>query len=561
MHDATSASGLDFHHFNGMSGEHYFNEVVGAGAAFFDFDNDGDLDLYLVQGAMLGPGKELTDALFPPAKEGPPRDRLYRNDLKGSGPRFVDVTETSGLTAFGYGMGVATGDFDNDGWLDLYVTNYGANQLWRNLGLDEHGGVSFEDVTRSSGAGDDRWSTSVAVLDFDRDGWLDLYVTNYVDFRFENHRYCRSPSSRRDYCGPQNYNGESDLLLRNLGPGEAGAILFEDVTLAAGIGREAGSGLGVVSGDFDGDGWLDLYVANDLMHNVLWRNLGDGSFENVALVSGVAVNAAGKAEASMGLAAGDLDQDGDEDLFMSHLRGETNTAFENTGGDFHDASSAMGLAVASRSFTGFGVGVFDLENDGDLDLAVANGDIMVIEQQLLAGEPFPLRQPNQLFRNLGDGEFSEVGAELAGSALAALETSRGLAVGDVDNDGDEDLLLTNNNGPARLLVNEAADGSAWVGLRLITEGRDALGARVTAHFTDGSRLMRRVRTDGSYCSARDPRVLFGLPAGKELRSIEVQWPDGLESWPPLAPGQYHRLIRGQSSASGSGDLAAAAVGG
>ncbi|MBZ0114872.1 MAG: CRTAC1 family protein [Thermoanaerobaculia bacterium] len=552
--DVSNASGLDFVHSNGMTGQLYLAEVIGGGAALVDYDNDGDLDLYLVQGGRLevlrsnDPGSSVRSAS--------PVDRLFRNEgvsTLGS-PMFVDVTVEAGLKAAGYGMGVVAGDFDNDGWIDLYLTNFGVNQLWRNLGRDAAGTVGFEAVAKAGGAGDDGFSTSAAALDFDGDGWLDLYVANYVDYRLEDHRPCRSPSSRPDYCGPQNHPPSQDRLFRNLGPGEGDPIRFVDVTSVAGIVRERGNGLGVVSGDFDSDGLIDLYVANDLMRNLLWHNRGDGTFDNLALEWGAAVNAEGRAEASMGLAAADFDGDGDEDLFMTHLRGETNTAYRNDGsGGFEDVSMAMEASAASRPYTGFGVATLDLENDGDLDIVVANGDVLVIEERLIAGDPFPLGQRNQAFRNDGEGRFTEIPTERWGPAFSGLEVSRGLVAGDLDNDGDDDVVLTNNNGPAYVLLNRAADGSNWLGLRLIDHQRDALGAKVTVQLSDGRRLVRRVRTDGSYCSARDPRVLFGLGSATGVVGVEVEWVSrDTEYWPvagsELAARRYHTLVRGEGRA-------------
>ncbi len=517
--DLAAKSGLDFVHFNGMSGELYFPEMTGQGGALFDYDGDGDLDAYLVNGSMLGPGKTLADALFPPRGPLPPRDRLFRNDLVATDgrpePRFVDVTEASGLDARGYGMGVAVGDYDGDGFQDLYVTNYGPNELWRNLGDG-----TFADVTEEAGVGDPLWGTSAAFFDADADGDLDLYVVNYVEFDLERNPRCFAPSSRRDYCGPSAFEPQPDRFYRNLGDGR-----FEDVTLKALVGYRPGPGLGVVSGEFNGDGRTDFYVANDGAVNQMWLNRGDGTFVDEALFAGTALNRYGRPEASMGVAAGDFDLDGDEDLFMTHLMGESNTLYVNDGsGLFEDRTTESGLGSASLPYTAFGTGWIDYDNDGRPDLLTLNGAVRILEEQAAAGDPFPLKQPSQLFRNLG-GRFEEVSA-VAGPALTIPEVGRGAAFGDVDNDGDVDVLALVNNGPARLLVNEVGAGAAWLGIVATgARGAPALGTRL-AVGTDGAVRRQGVRTDGSYCSANDPRVVFGLEDAEGGEWVGASWPGG-----------------------------------
>ncbi len=528
--DVTAESGVEFEHDTGGTGERYFVEPVGAGGALVDLDGDGWLDLVLVQGGPLDAGKTSGGA------------RIFQSRGVGPNgiPHFVDVTPDSGLEVTGYGMGVAAGDYDNDGRIDLYFTNFGSNQLWQNQSRD--GVIRFVERTESAGVDDPRWSTSAAFADLDADGWLDLFVVNYVDFRLANHRPCRSPGGRPDFCGPQSYNGETDRLFRNRGDGT-----FGDVSGRAGLDRAPSSGLGVVTADFDRDGRLDVYVANDLRRNALWRNLGDLRFEDVALASGAAVSSMGVAQASMGVVAGDLDNDGDDDLFMTHLSADTNTLYLNDGtGYFSDASSPSGLGPASIAGTGFGVAWIDYDNDGWLDVAVANGAVKSIEEQAVAGDPHPLKQPNQLFRNVGGTRFAEVSSG-AGPAFALLEVSRGLAVGDVDNDGRSDLLLTNNGGPARLLLNRAEPAGAWIGLRLVTkQGRDALGARVEVWAPEGTARVRRSGTDGSYLVANDPRVLVGLGEAQAIDRVVVHWPDGQsQSFVDLAVGEYHTLRQNQ----------------
>jgi hypothetical protein len=535
--DEAASSGLDFVHFNGMSGEFYFPEMTGQGGALLDFDGDGDLDAYLVQGAMLGPGKTLVDALVPPVGPLPPSDRLYRNDLSvgESGllePRFVDVTATSGLAAAtGYGMGVATGDFDNDGWTDLYVTNVGPNQLWRN-----QGDGTFRDVTARAGVGDPLWGTSAVFVDLDGDGWKDLYVVNYVEFDLERNPRCFATSSRRDYCGPSAFPPQPDKLYRNRGDGT-----FDDATYRWLRNYQPGPGLGIKTADFNGDGRIDLYVANDGAVNQMWLARADGGFDDEALFSGTAINRMGRPEASMGVDAADFDLDGDVDLFLTHLAGETNTLFVNDGsGLFEDRTVASGLGSVSLPYTSFGTGWFDYDNDGLLDLLALNGAVRILEDQAAAGDLYPLKQPNQLFHN-EDGRFVEATAD-AGPAFAVAEVSRGAIFGDVDNDGDTDVLVANNNGPARLLRNREGQAGGWLAVAVIDDlGGPAIGTRVAVERDDGAEIRQRARTDGGYCSARDPRMLSGLRPGGGATRLGVLWPDGRRQT-HLGPPTGHYLL-------------------
>ena len=539
--DRAQETGIDFVHFNGMSGEFYYCEMVGGGGALFDYDNDGDLDAYIVQGRMLGAGKTLADAIIPPASS-PLQDRLYRNDLVLSADgttrlRFTDVTGASGLQAFGYGMGAAAADFNNDGWVDLYVINFGPNQMFQN-----NGDGTFQDVTQKTGTGNENWGVSAAFLDYDRDGWLDLFLGNYVDFRFSNRKECHSPSGAVDYCGPLGYQPVPNRLFRNRGDGT-----FEDVSAASQISREYNGALGVVAADLNGDGWLDLYVANDQRSNDLWMNQKDGTFRNEALLAGAALNRDGMAESSMGVDVADFDNDGDEDLFMTHLQSEKNTLYINDGkGWFKDNSFEADLATSSLPYTAFGTGFFDYDNDGRQDLFVANGEVRTIAALAGEGDPYPLHQPNQLFRNLGNGRFEEV-TEQGGSGFQLSEVSRGAAFGDVDNDGDEDVLLFNNSGRARLLINNIGNRNHWLGLRLTGRNnqRDALGTWVGVFRPNGPTLWRRVRSDGSYGSASDPRVLVGLGDSTSVTRVRAHWPGGLvEEWTGLPVDRYTTLQEG-----------------
>jgi hypothetical protein len=541
--DVSKETGLNFVHFNGMSGEYYFPEMTGQGCGFFDFDNDGDLDVYLVQGNMLGPGKTFKDAMYPP-KDKNPRDRLFRNDLKigkDGKPvlKFTDVTDKSKIKMTGYGMGVAAADFNNDGRVDLYVMNYGPNYM-----LFNNGDGTFRDVTAKSGTGDNLWGTSAAAFDYDKDGWLDLYVANYVHFDLVANKKCFANSSRRDYCGPSAFLPQRDRLFHNKGDGT-----FEDVTnkVLAGY-NTPGSGLGVIAVDFNGDGWLDIYVANDGNANHLWLSNKGKSFMDDALFAGAALNQDGKAEASMGLDAGDFDCDGDEDLFMTHLMGETNTLYVNNGKAlFEDRTIALGLSAASFPYTSFGTSWIDYDNDGWLDILIVNGAVRIIEKLAAAGDPYPIHQPNQLFRSEGGKRFTDV-TDLGGEAFGYSEVSRGAAFGDVDNDGDIDVLVANNNGHIRLYRNNTGQHNKWLGLRLTgaKTKRDMLGSRVALKRKGKPTLWRRVRGEGSYSSAQDPRVLFGLGGSDKVDAIEIHWLDGsVQIIKNPAPMKYTTVVRGK----------------
>ncbi len=532
--------GVEFTYFNGMVGDLHFAEVMGGGVAIFDHDGDGDLDLYFRQGRMLG-DEAAEEALFPPQGPRPFSDRLYRNDLdRGQGLRFTDITATAGLGATGYGMGVTSGDYDGDGDLDLYLTNFGPNRL-----LANRGDGTFDDVTEISRTGDLRWSVPAVFFDYDRDGWLDLYIGNYVDLSPGTRKECRTETGARDYCGPSAFNGEPDRLLHNRGDGT-----FDDVTARAGLLTSTGPALGAVTIDFDDDGWLDLYIGNDGAANSLFRNRGDGTFEDLGLAAGSAVNADGLPEATMGIDAGDFDGDGDEDLFLAHLTRETNTVFKNLGGGiFLDDSVSSGLGAPSIEATTFGATWLDYDNDGWLDLVAVNGAVKQIESQARQGELYPLAQRNQLFRNLGEGRFEEV-TQRAGAAFQAVEVSRGTAVGDLDNDGDLDLVVVNSNGPARLLENRVGLENSWIGFRVVggERDRDMLGAWVGVFRPHRSPLWKRCRTTVSYASSSDPRVLFGLGKAAQIESLVVRWPDGTEeTWPGLEAGRYHTLRQGDGT--------------
>jgi hypothetical protein len=491
---------------------------------------------------------------------------LFRNDLAVAADgartlRFTDVTAQSGIDVQSYGMGVIAGDFDNDGWIDIYRTG-----LDRGVMLRNNGDGTFNDVTDRSGtANRGSWGVSASFVDYDRDGWLDLYVGNYLDYSLERDVDCQSVSGQPDYCPPRTYVAQVDRLYHNRRNGT-----FEDVTKRALVGGAHGPALGVATADFNGDGWTDIYVGNDGQPNQLWMNQRDGTFTDAASLSGSAVNGSGAPIASMGMDAGDFDNDGDEDLFVTNWLSQMNVLFVNAGGVFEDRASASGLGAPSLAKTAFGAAWFDADNDGWLDLLTVNGSVSTIEAQARAKDPFPFRMTSQLFRNLGDGRFEDASAR-GGLPFTVADVGRGAAFGDVDNDGDVDIVIGSDAGPLRLLVNNVGNKNHWVGLRLVLAGpnrlrsrrelrrvspeplakaegptgRDALGARVAFIRKDGSTIWRRARSDGSYASANDPRVLVGLGMTTDAPRVRVQWPDGateefadvpIDRWTTLTKG-------------------------
>ena len=523
--EMAAEAGLDFTHENGNEDELWTVEIVGAGVGILDFDNDGRMDIWAVQGGPLR-GTTASET----------GDRLFRNVGTSENLRFEDVTEASGVRATRYGMGIATADIDNDGDTDVFLSNFGTNQLLENVGDGR-----FVDVTEKAGFKGDRWSIGASFADIDEDGLLDLYVVNYLQFALEDHKACRNYSSRTTYCGPQNYPPSTDQIYRNLGNGR-----FENITELSGIGQSSRRGMGVAARDFDGDGRIDFYVANDAGENFLWLNQGNLRFSDHGLLSGAALNIYGIAEASMGVAVADYDQDGDPDLFITHDVKESNTLYVNDGcGWFDDQSSISGLGASSVPFTGFGVGWIDIDGDGDLDLFSANGAVTIIESQRTAGFEPPLRQRNQLWRNNGDGTFSEVISE---EAFSPSDVGRGAAFGDLDNDGDTDIVVTNNNGPLTLLRNET-HSSNWLGIELFdgnTHGR-AIGASAWREANPID--VHHVATDGGYASAHDHRLRFNFPGDPTDQFIHVRWTDShVERFGPLAPNKYHAL---SSSTSGA----------
>jgi len=503
--DVTEASALSFTHVDGGSGRRYMVETMGSGGGFLDFDSDGWLDVFLLQGAPL-PGYR---------GAAPLANRLFRNLRDGT---FEDVTTRSGLGDTGYAMGTCFGDIDNDGRVDVYVTAFGPDRLFRNRGDGR-----FEEITGAAGISNTLWGAGCAFADYDRDGFLDLFVVNYVDATIANHRRCGT-SQLPMYCHPDVYAGVPDLLYRNRGNGT-----FEEVGADAGIRIDdpnEAKGLGVLWLDYDDDGWLDAYVANDSTRNFLFRNQGDGTFQEVGATAGVAYDNLGRTQAGMGVSAGDVFGTGRMDIVVTNLDFEANTVYRNLGdGLFEDGTTGSGLAGASATQVGFGVSFLDADNDGDLDLVVANGHIL---DNIAAINPsLAYAQKDQLFANDGTGRFVEVPAVEAGRWFETPSVTRGLAAGDFDNDGSPDLLVTVSNGPAQLLRNVAGANGHWIDLRLVSRfgGREAVGARVRLVAGDLERVAE-VRAGSSYLAQEDGRIHFGLGQRTRIDRLEIRWPEG-----------------------------------
>jgi enediyne biosynthesis protein E4 len=537
--DVARQTGIDFWQFSGATGKMLLPEMVGSGAALFDYDNDGDLDVFLIQGYPTGPeGKPLV-----PLPAGwKPGNRLYRNNLDSSGKlTFTDVTEAAGLAHADKGMGVAAGDYDNDGYVDLYVTNYEHNILYHN-----NGNGTFTDVTATAGVASSGWSTSAAFIDYDRDGLLDLAVVHYVNFFPAP---CYLPRGSLDYCGPAPFKGEVTEIYHNLGNGR-----FRNVTEELGLNAKPGPGLGILTGDFGPDRYPGFLVANDGAANTLWINEPGKSgrvFQEAGLTHGLAYASDGKARAGMGIASGDLYGDGGEAVIVTNLPTESFTLFQRqSNGDFIDATEESGLSHFSLPYTGFGVGLFDMANRGLLDLFSANGGVRGMAADLNSNakdDPFPYREHKLLLRNMGKGRAFEDVTAAAGPALEPAEVSRSAVFGDVNNDGGIDILVTNNNGPARLLLNTVPNRSHWLMVQIegTRTNRSGYGSVVELVRKNGASATRWVRGDGSYLAANDPRAHFGLGSETEVDSIRVQWlSGGCESWKQAGVDRIVKLREG-----------------
>ena len=501
--DATQEAGIHYKHTDGRSGQKYFMETLGSGAAFFDYDADGDPDLYFVNGAPL-PGHVAQEV---------PTNCLYRNNGDGT---FTDVTEKSGVGDTGYGHGCAVGDYNNDGRLDLYVTNYGPNCLYRN-----NGDGTFTDVADIAGVTEPRWSSSCAFADYDRDGNLDLYVVNYIVFDIDENPWCGlKEKGIRAYCEPDNFPAQSDTLFRNNGDGT-----FTDVTKSAGIYNTTGKGLGVVWGDYNNDGVPDIYVANDSTENFLYHNNGDGTFEEVGFMVGVALSEDGAAENGMGTAFGDWNNDGWLDLTVTNYAQQTNTLYHNDAdGFFTDATATTKTAQLTYPYLGWATAFIDYDNDGYQDLFVANGHLH--ENLAELGQQGTYGQRNLLFRNNDNGTFTEV-SETLGPGMQLADVSRGATFADYDSDGDIDIVVTNSNAAPRLLRNDGGNEKNYLQIRLIaTQGTtDAIGARVKV-TTGELTQTREVRSGDGYLSQRELTLHFGVADYAQIESVEIQWQSG-----------------------------------
>jgi enediyne biosynthesis protein E4 len=529
--DLGPATGIDFRHQSGFKSPRYlFPEMSGGGVVIFDYDGDGKYDVYCVQSGLLAEEdrKEAAEQKRPP-----PSSRLYRNL---GGWKFEDVTAKAGVGSTSYGMGGTAGDYDSDGDVDLLVTNVGDEILYRN-----NGDGTFTDVTKDAGCSNPTWSTSAAFCDLDQDGDLDLYVSNYINWARHREINCKGGDNQPDYCGPSNYLAPAiDSLYRNEGNGR-----FKDVSREAGLETANGNGFGVAIADYNRDGKLDCYVANDGNENQLWINQGGLKFENRALIMGCALGPNGVARAGMGVWNPDVNEDGFYDLFVTNLRNEGSGVFVFDGKEaFDDLAGQLGIEMASRPFTGFGCGFADFDLDGRLDIYVANGAVMRPR-----GDPpkpsVPYAELNQVFKGLPGPKFVEVFPR-GGTKEPLIDVSRPAAFGDLDDDGDVDVIVVNGDGPTYVLNNVAPKAGGFVGLRVVdAKGRVAIGADVVASF-GAMKNHRMVMPSCSFNCCNDPRLVIGLGEAKRVDDVSILWADGKkESFGPFEPGKYHDVRQGE----------------
>ena len=522
--DVSAQAGIHFKHNTGAFGKKYLPETLGTGCAFLDYDNDGWQDILLINSMDWAEHK--TNKSLP---------ALYHNNQDGT---FTDVTRTAGLAVEMYGIGVAVADYDNDGNDDIYITCLGPNHLFRNLG-----GGKFADVTARAGVGDPGFSTSAVWFDYDNDGKLDLFVANYVDWSVEKDQFCSLDGKNKSYCTPQSYKGQSSTLYRNKGNGS-----FENVTQKAGVGDATSKSLGVALLDYNSDGWLDLFVANDTEPNKLYKNNGNGTFTDEGVAAGVAFSEAGTARAGMGVDAGDYDGSGRPGIVLGNFTNESMALYNNDGkGLFTDEAPNSGIGKMSAQSLTFAVFFFDYDLDGLLDVFAANGhvsdDISVVQPNV------KYAQPPHLFHNKGKKKFEELTGKL-GRALQRAIVGRGAAYGDFDNDGDLDLLITANNGPARLLRNDNANQNDLLRVKTVgsKSNRDGIGAKLTLKTAKGAKIFQMVKTGSSYCSQSELPIVFGLGAPEEgkLLTLEISWPGGgKDTISDLKPNQSITVLEGK----------------
>jgi hypothetical protein len=494
-------NGVSYKHATGATAEKYMPETMASGALIFDYNNDGWQDLLFTNGGSFVDKRVAAAA----------RHRLYKNTADG---KFTDVTESSGIVVSGFGMGACSADYDNDGWVDLYITAVGPDKLYRNTGKN-----AFTDVSAAAGLGEELWSTSCAFGDIDNDGDVDLYVTRYVDFSIDNNKYCTLFEAVRSYCHPHVYNSVPDILYRNNGNGT-----FNDISRESGV-TKAGNGLGVVFGDYDDDGWTDIFVANDSSPNLLYRNKGKGVFEELGFWAGVAVGADGKPLAGMGTDMGDINGDGLLDIFVTNLDGQTHSLYQNLGkGLFNNVTFLSGVGEVTLPFVGFGTAFIDYDNDTDLDLSIANGDVIDNIKRLRDSTSY--EQLNLLLRNDGTGKFTNVGPA-SGPGFALKKPSRGLVTGDLDNDGDLDIVVSNVGATSDVLQNEGGNRNNSILVRTVgsKSNRDGIGARLRL-FVGNKVLRRDVKAGSSYLGQNDLRVHFGLGDAQRADRLEIRWPGG-----------------------------------
>ena len=521
---APAESGIRWEHVNGMSDERHLPETVGAGCAFLDFDNDGWMDIYFVNS---GP----SDFYAPDRKIG---NALYRNNRDGT---FTDVTDAAGVPGGQFGMGATAADYDADGDTDLFLTSYGRNLLYRN-----RGDGTFEEVAESAGLGSEGWFTDAVWFDYDNDSHLDLFVSGFVSYSLAESKYCGdNEAGRRHYCIPRSFRPSRCLLYRNNGDGT-----FRDESESSGISQVGSKAFGAVATDINRDGALDLFVANDTIQNFLFVNQGDGTFFEEGLLLGVAYSDAGTARSGMGVDAADYDGDGWQDLFVANIDQEMFSLYKNLeGSDFVDAS--LEVRRETRLYSGWGLRFFDFDNDGDPDLVLANGhpdDMIGMFKPLVS-----YKQELLLFENTGK-DFLNV-SSTAGEVFVGEYASRGLAVGDYDNDGDGDVLVSNNGGAPLLLRNATARGNNWIGLRLVATGSNAEAIGAVVSWSAGGTERSRFRTSGgSYLSSHDPREILGLGAASGAEWIEIRWPGGtVDRLEGVAAGQYIEIREGAETAN------------